>query len=252
MRTGTWPLGRSRGSSFNVTRLVSRCQTRRLGPAPPAQPPDRGETAGPEGWSPSRPVDLASGVRGENYVRRAVGAESNPLPSLSRTAVRWHSRLASVAPVEPAGAPAVEHEPGRATRPRRSLRPHSCGTNPRRPEVVRASERAVDGVVAPVDASGGLMLVTAAGCPLRRPTSDPWPFLELRRPDVPYVGLRTADPSDRGAVHFLRYTLLWPSRSGVLCVEPRPRWAGRVAPTGTNITSRCHRPVFRPARRPNG
>jgi hypothetical protein len=113
MRTGTWPLGRSRGSSFNVTRLVSRCQTRRLGPAPPAQPPDRGETAGPEGWSPSRPVDLASGVRGENYVRRAVGAESNPLPSLSRTAVRWHSRLASVAPVEPAGAPAVEHEPGR-------------------------------------------------------------------------------------------------------------------------------------------
>jgi hypothetical protein len=88
MRTGTGPLGLSRGNSLNVTRLASRCQTVGLRPAPPAHSSEPRETRRSEGWSPSCPAIFIAVVRGVEHVRRAVAAESNPLPSLSRTVVR--------------------------------------------------------------------------------------------------------------------------------------------------------------------
>jgi hypothetical protein len=72
----------SRGNSLNVTRLVSRCQTRRLAAPPAPNPLDHGANRGSGGaGGPSRSVG-STGVRGENHVRRAAGAESNPLPAL--------------------------------------------------------------------------------------------------------------------------------------------------------------------------
>jgi hypothetical protein len=84
------PSGPSRGNSHNVSRLASRCQTGVCVPHHPPIPLDRGLTAGPR--SGARPVRRrSSGVRGVNHGRRAVAAESNPLPSLFRTVVRDRS-----------------------------------------------------------------------------------------------------------------------------------------------------------------
>jgi hypothetical protein len=57
-----------------------------------------------------------------------MGAESNPLPSHSRTRSGDTVDSRRAVPVEPAGEPAVEHDP-EGSRPRRS---HSCAGADRR------------------------------------------------------------------------------------------------------------------------
>jgi hypothetical protein len=66
---------------------------------------------------------------------------------------------------------------------------------PARPCLARRRRRS-----APADASRGLMLVTAAVARSGDQHQTRYARTELTAPDVPIVGLRTADPSDRDAV----------------------------------------------------
>ena len=52
------PLGLSRGNLLNVTRLVSRCQTRRFPRPTRPIPVGHGVTRGPEEWVPSGSVEI--------------------------------------------------------------------------------------------------------------------------------------------------------------------------------------------------
>jgi len=124
----------------------------------------------------ARPVRRSTGVRGVEHGRRTVAVESNPLSPLSRTAVRCPRRLSSTVAVAPAGRPAVEHGPGR-NRPRwpHFARPERPGRPAPTLRPSRPSTRTgrVAGDTCSRRLSGGLMLVTTAVDPPRRPTSDP-------------------------------------------------------------------------------
>ena len=169
------PLGLSRGNSLNITRLDSRCQTGVCVPHHPSTALDHDRNRGSECWSPSRPA-MFSGVRGVDHVRRAVAAESNPLPSHSGPGpggnADSHQRRRSCPPASRRWS--MTRNGTDLDRPR-SRAGSRAGTAPTfvvtaTPRTCPASRRR-----RAVGASGGLMLVTAAARPLRRPTSDPRP-----------------------------------------------------------------------------
>ena len=182
------------------------------------------ESAGSEGWNPSRPaIDRRSGAwdtvggrwqRSQIHFRRSPGPRPGAIVDISPTVA-----------MEPAGGPAVEHGPGQNRPdghvPRVTVRPSGLAPTlrPSPPSTLDRTGRAAGGTNSR-RLSGGLMLVTTAVDPPRRPTSDPPSQLTVgagcslrRAPDD--------ETSDQDAVLDQAYSCKRPARSGVPVVRPR-------------------------------
>lgn len=131
-----------------------------------------------------------------------MSAESNPLSSHFRTAIR-------AAPASTGASRRTNDVPVFTVAPELTRSHRPCDWRVRRTrdstsgrQVVLSTRTTtcngpanVTGNVSVPGATGGLMLVTTAGAPLWRPTSDPArPDNRLPTPDVPLVGLRIAGP----------------------------------------------------------
>lgn len=170
----------SRGNSLNVTRLVSRCQTRRLGAAPPASTTvDRGLTRVRGDGSRSRSAfppafgawNTLGGRRRRSQIRFLPSPDRGPAAALTcvggavcRIGASVN-RITRADPVDLGQCDLVRAPGGPAAAPDAGL----PASGP-----CRAAARRTPPAMSPPPAStGGLMLATPADDPPRWPTSDP-------------------------------------------------------------------------------
>ena len=206
---------------LNVTRLASLCQTRRFGRTTRTSLL-AAESAVSEGWEPvpsgDQPAFGAWNTVGgrwrwsQIHCRRSPGPRSGALVDSRR---RWRSsppagRRWSTDPGETDLDGRISRVLSGPGRPAPTLRPSRPSAWTGRAAGDTSSRRL----------SGGLMLVTTAVDPPRRPTSDPHVPTDDRHRMFPAAGSGRRDVR-RDAVLVRAYLCWWTARSGVPAVGPR-------------------------------